>query len=106
MHDEDPSGYAWRVLGLLLRVLGSLAATVLCWIGAAGSFIAAVWAIHPWPGDHREPALAVAYVLLLVLLIVAPSVAWRFLLPGTRWWSAAPFVLLAAGAVGGFLFVI
>ncbi|BFU44193.1 hypothetical protein [Krasilnikovia sp. MM14-A1004] len=103
MHDEDPSSHARRLLGLLLRVLGAVLVTGLCWVGAAGSFVAALWAIHPWPGDRREPARAVAYVLLLVLLLVAPSAAWRFLVPGTRWWSAAPFALLAAAALGGLL---
>ncbi|WP_199509237.1 hypothetical protein [Nucisporomicrobium flavum] len=87
-------------LSAVLRVTAAVAVTLACWFGAANAFLAAILQIHPWAGEAERRELVVVYLLLTVVALMAPAVAWRFLVPATRWWSAAVLAVIALVALG------
>ncbi|MGA5298914.1 hypothetical protein ACPCHT_03250 [Nucisporomicrobium flavum] len=86
-------GREW--LGVVLRVAAAVAVTLACWFGAANAFLTAILEIHPWAGRVERPSLVVACWVLTVVALMAPAVAWRFLVPATRWWGALVLALIA-----------
>ncbi|MEU7905919.1 hypothetical protein [Actinoplanes sp. NPDC049118] len=94
------------LLALIFRVIAAVAVTLLCWFGAIHAFFYALWEIHPWAGQHGERSTAAAYVSLLVASLMAPSAAWRVLVPRTRWWGAVVFGLITVAVVGYFVSLI
>lgn len=95
------------VLSRVLLVARWAAALAAVWLGstlAFGTYLAAAFADHPWPGEQRDPAMMIVYRVLTAVLIVTPMVLWWFLIPRWRWGGIVvtpPFAALTFGALIG-----
>ncbi|MCU7723453.1 hypothetical protein ODJ79_06995 [Actinoplanes sp. KI2] len=87
---------------LVVRVVVALVLAYLGALFAFGGYLAMMWQIHPWPGGHRSTPGAVTFGLLMAALVVAPMVAWWFLVPRARWWGIPVTALCAAATFAAF----